>query len=56
MASFEEVGFLSDDFTGWQTAARELYAGPSSSRERANKMGMRMRKAFALDEITEEAK
>ncbi|BCQ26819.1 hypothetical protein NK8_50030 [Caballeronia sp. NK8] len=56
MASFDEVGFLSGDLTCWQTAARELYAGPFEFAERANEMGMRMRKAFALDGLTEEAK
>ncbi|MGF6241851.1 MULTISPECIES: DUF5677 domain-containing protein [Paraburkholderia] len=56
MASFDEVGFLSDDLEGWQTAARELFAGPFEFAGRANEMGMRMRKAFDLNELREEVK
>lgn len=54
MPSFDEIGFLSDELTQWETAAHEAYAGPFQFADRANRMGMKMRKSLPLNDLPEE--
>jgi hypothetical protein len=56
MATFEEVGFLSDELDQWKHAAHEAYADAFGYAHRANSMALRVMKAIPMNDISEEMK
>jgi hypothetical protein len=56
MATFEAVGFLSDELDQWKHAAQEAYAGAFGYAYRANGMALRVMKAIPMKDISEEMK
>ena len=56
MATFEEVGFLSDELDQWKHAAHEAYADAFGYSCRANSMALRVMKAIPMSDISEEMK
>lgn len=56
MASFEAVGFLSDELGEWKRAAHEAYADAFGYAYRANGMALRVMKAIPMSEISDETK
>ncbi|CAB3809097.1 hypothetical protein LMG28614_06951 [Paraburkholderia ultramafica] len=56
MATFDEVGFLSDELDPWKQAAQEAYADAFSYAYRANDMALRIMKAIPMTDISEELK
>ena len=59
MATFEEVGFLSDELDQWKHAAQqaqEAYADAFGYAYRANGMALRVMKAIPMQDISEEMK
>jgi hypothetical protein len=56
MASFEEVGFLSDELDQWKHAAHEAYVDAFGYAYRANGMALRVMKAIPMKDLSEEMK
>jgi hypothetical protein len=56
MATFEEVGFLSDELDQWKNAAQKAYADPFGYANRANGMALRIMMAIPLQDLSEEMK
>jgi hypothetical protein len=56
MATFEEVGFLSDELDQWKHAAQEAYVDAFGYAYRANDMALRVMKAIPMQDISEEMK
>lgn len=56
MATFEEVGFLSDELDRWKHAAHEAYADAFGYAYRGNSMALRVMKAIPTSDVSEEMK
>jgi hypothetical protein len=56
MATFEEVGFLSNELSQWKHAAQEAYADAFGYAYRANGMALRVMKAIPMQDISEDMK